>query len=317
MEDKRQRVKMALNNEPVDGVLCSVWRHLPEEKRTGESVIQDQIHYYRKTDVDFIKIMSDGYFAYPVEITVRKAADWKKLEPLREGHPYFAEQAERAKGIVEAVGKECMVFYNIFAPFSSLRFAATDSLIMEHLREDEEAVLHALDVIAYDNGRMARKAIRECGCDGVYFCVQGGEKKRFSHEEYMRLIAPSDKKALMEANQYSQWNLLHCCGWDGYENHLENWKDYPCKAVNWSVHVEKMDLLQGKELFGKKAVIGGLDNTKGGVVHKGDLEGIRKCVQGWKEIYAGVPGVLMGADCSFHSDIPLENIARLVREVHR
>ncbi|MDO4339263.1 MAG: uroporphyrinogen decarboxylase family protein [Eubacteriales bacterium] len=317
MENKRQRMKKALNNEAIDGILCSVWRHLPEEKRKGDYVIQDQIRYYRETDVDFVKIMSDGYFEYPLSREIQRASDWRYLEPLPENHPYFTDQEERAKQIVEEIGGECMVYYNIFAAFSSMRFAATDGLVMRHLKEDEEAVLYALDVIAGDNARLAEKIIRQCGCDGVYFCVQGGEKKRFSHEEYMRLVSPSDLRTLTAANQFSEWNLMHCCGWDGFENHLENWKDYPCRAVNWSVNVEKMSLEDGKKFFGGKAVIGGMDNTKESVIHKGSPEEIDRYVRKLAEKYRNMSGFLLGADCSFHSDIPLANISRLMETVHQ
>ena len=45
------------------------------------------------------------------------------------------------------------MFYNVFAPFSSLRFGSEaigldDAQVMRHIREDKNAVMHALDVIA-------------------------------------------------------------------------------------------------------------------------------------------------------------------------
>ena len=37
-----------------------------------------------------------------------------------------------------------------------------------------------LDVIAQDNATLAELLITEAGCDGVYYCVQGGEVDRFT-----------------------------------------------------------------------------------------------------------------------------------------
>ncbi len=112
-------------------------------------------------------------------------------------------------------------------------------MVMEHLRQDPESVLYALDVIAQSNALLAKLCVTEAGCDGVYYCVQGGEKERFTHEEYRRLITPSDKYVLEQVNQVSNNNILHCCGWAGIANHLENWQDYPAKAVNWAVYIEE------------------------------------------------------------------------------
>ena len=103
---------------------------------------------------------------------------------------------------------------------------------MAHLRKKPEAILYALDVIAQDNALLCEKLITEAGIDGVYYCVQGGEKDRFTPEEYRLLITPSDLKVLEHANRFSDTNVLHCCGWAGIPNHLQVWQDYPAKAIN-------------------------------------------------------------------------------------
>ncbi|MFQ9158294.1 MAG: uroporphyrinogen decarboxylase family protein [Blautia sp.] len=315
--DKRAEMMKALRGDKTERLLCSVWRHLPEEKRKGEYVIEDQIRYYRETDVDFLKIMSDGYFPYPLERIPETASEWYQLKPLNDDHPYFVEQLERAERIVKEIGTECMTFYNVFAPFSALRFAATDERIMHDIKENKEAVLHALDVIAHDHGKLAERVITEAGCDGIYFCVQGGEKKRFSHEEYMRLISASDLKVLMYANQFSKWNLLHCCGYDGFKNNLENWKDYPCCAVNWSVHVENTDLKEGKKYFGNKPVIGGFLNTKESMLYQGCDKDIEDLGKQMIAKYNKIPGIILGADCSLPWDIDISKIAKLMHVLHR
>ena len=59
---------------------------------------------------------------------------------------------------------------------------------MQHIKEDKLAVMHGLDVIAQDTADLAEMVIKEAGCDGIYFSVQGGEVGRFTEEEYRETI---------------------------------------------------------------------------------------------------------------------------------
>ena len=115
--DKRTRVLNAMNKQPVDHVPVGMWYHFSGENTRGEACVQAHLDYYRDTDLDFLKVMSDAY-TYPIPDSIRKADDWWKLTPLGPDHPYIRGQVERAGRIVEEIGKERCVFYNIFAPFS-------------------------------------------------------------------------------------------------------------------------------------------------------------------------------------------------------
>ena len=105
---------------------------------------------------------------------------------------------------------------------------------MAHLREDPQAVAYALGIIAEDNSTLCELLMTEAGCDGIYYCVQGGEKDRMTGETYRAYVTPSDKAVLSHANKFSPYNILHCCGWAGIPNRLENWQDYPAKVINWA-----------------------------------------------------------------------------------
>lgn len=117
---------------------------------------------------------------------------------------------------------------------------------------------------------------------------------------------------LKYANTLSENNILHCCGWAGDENRVEVWQDYPAKAVNWAVYVENMTLPEGKKFFGGKCVLGGFDNRKDGILYSGTKEEVQKeAVRLVTE--AGDIGVIIGADCTLPSDIPVERM-KWVRE---
>ena len=190
--DKRTRVFSAMDKKPVDHVPVGFWHHFEGEETLGEACVRAHVKYVRECDLDMVKIMSDSYFARPIPDDIRTAADWHSLRPLSPEDPFISEQVTRARRIVEEVGGEMPVFYNVFAPFSTLRFGAGEERVMRDLRTDKRAVMHALDVVARDCAMLTERLIREAGCDGIYFCVQAGELDRFTAAEYREMIMPSD-----------------------------------------------------------------------------------------------------------------------------
>ena len=318
--DKRTRVLNAMNKKQVDHVPVGFWFHVGGEEAEGEACIQAHLKYYRETDLDFVKIMCDGYFPYPLP-KIEKAEDWMKLEPLTADHPFIRGQVERAKKIVDEIGKERCVFYNVFAPFSSLRFGAdaigiSDDQVMEYIREDRNAVMKALDVIAQSNALLAELLITEAGCDGVYYCVQGGEYTRFTPEEYRETITPSDLYVLEHANRYSDNNMLHMCGWAGNRNQLAIWEDYPAKVVNWAVFVEGLSLDAGRYFVHGRTSLGGFEthwdeHTQQGIIYTGAKEELQEYTRNLI-LNHGKIGLMLGGDCTIDAKLDWERIRWVV-----
>ena len=313
---KRERTLAAMNLEPVDRPPVGFWFHFPDEQRAGRACVDAHLAYYNTIDVDMVKIMCDGYFDYPnpAAKAVREPADWYQMQPLGKDHPFITEQVARAKAVKAGLGDDMVVIYNVFAPFSLIRFAVGDDLVMDHIRRDPDAVAHALDVIARDCCTLSELLCTDAGIDGVYYCVQGGEKNRFTPEEYRRLITPSDLAVLHHANRFGIANVLHCCGWAGIPNHLEVWQDYPAKAVNWACYVEDMNLSQGRDFFGGRCVLGGFDNRPLGVLFGGtkdevQAETLRLVRQ------AGARGTILGADCTLPATVDIRRFQWVVDAV--
>lgn len=305
--NKRERVITALHGGEPDRVPAGFWFHFGGDAAKGQGAIDAHIDYFKKCDLDMMKIMCDNYFDYPNPLKVEKAEDFYKIEPMGSEHPFFKEQVERTRAIVEAVGEEALVHYTVFAPFSSIRFGYDEELVMRTLKEDPKAVCHALDVIAEDN-KMFVKALFDAGVDGIYYSVQGGEKNRFTIEEYREMITPSDKEVLDYANSLGDLNILHCCGYAGDKNNIEVWQDYSAAAVNWAVYVEKMSMKEGRAFFKNvKCVVGGFDNTADGILYKGSDDEVKAEIRRLVE-ETGSQGYILGADCSIQSDTPYERI---------
>ena len=305
--NRKERVLAALNNRETDRPPVGFWFHFPLEESLGQLCIDAHLNYYNNIDTDIAKLMCDGYFDYPnpVAKAVKEPEDWFRMQPLGKEHPFIREQVERAKAVKKGLPSDMLVLYNVFAPFSTIRFGTSDELVTEHLQKHPEAILYALDVIAQDNALLSELLITEGGVDGIYYCVQGGEKNRFTAEDYRWLITPSDLKVLQHANRFSDCNMLHCCGWAGIPNHMEVWQDYPVKAVNWACFVENMDLAEGKAFFGGKCVLGGFDNRENGLLCCGTREEIMAYTRQLVHQY-GKPGVMLGADCTLPRGIDVQ-----------
>lgn len=316
--NKRERVLAALNGQPVDRPPVGFWFHFQAEQTRGESCVQAHLDYYNRIDVDLVKIMCDSYFDYPnpVAKNVAEPLDWYGMKPLGADSPFIHEQVERVRQIKAGLKDDQVVLYNVFAPFSLLRFGAGEERVMDHLRRDPAAIVHALDVVAQDAALLGEKVITEGGADGAYYCVQGGEKNRFTPETYRRLITPTDRRVLEHINRFSTLNVLHCCGWAGDPNHLEVWQDYPVKAVNWACYIEQMGLPEGRAFFGGKCVLGGFDNRPQGVLCSGTREEVEaETVRLVRE--AGETGLILGADCTLPASIDRQRIGWVVDAVKR
>lgn len=316
--DKRERVLACMNHLTVDRPPVGFWFHFSDEQKMGAACVQAHLDYYNHVDVDLAKIMCDGYFDYPNPLaqSVQKASDWYHLKPLGKNHPFLREQVDRTKAVRDGLKDDMCVFYNVFAPFSSIRYGTSDELVMAHLREDPQAVAYALGIIAEDNSTLCELLMTEAGCDGIYYCVQGGEKDRMTGETYRAYVTPSDKAVLSHANKFSPYNILHCCGWAGIPNRLENWQDYPAKVINWAVFIEEMDLVRGRAFFGGKTVLGGCDNRKTGVLYTGSKAEVQSFVRKLVSSFDQDTGYMIGADCTLPADIDKKRIQWVIEAVN-
>ena len=77
--------------------------------------------------------------------------------------------------------------------------------------------------------------------------------------------------------------------------------------------MEEMDIPSGREFFGGKPALGGLDNRKEGVLYSGNEEEIRKAVRELIET-CGKKGFLLGADCTIPGDLPVEHVRWVLEE---
>ena len=295
--NKIERVRAALAGAQVDRVPASFWFHFTPDKAHGEASVRAHLDYYRESGVDYLKVMNEH--PYQANVSIQTPSDWKQVRPAPLSARFYQEQLDEIKRIVDELQDECLVITTLFNPFSSGN-DTSGHLVTEHLKEDPESVGQGLAAIADSLAEFALACV-DAGASGIYYSAQGGEEGRFTEEEFLRYIKPHDLTVLNRAKDRGEFHLLHICG---NRIRLPLYADYPSHAVNWAVTKDNLDLKNGHELF-QRTVVGGMDDR--GIVVDGSPDAIRAAV---REVIAdfGTRGLILGADCTFPTDIPVANI---------
>ena len=317
--DKKERFMRYLHNEPVDRVPVAIFHHFTERNEwlkglKSPEIFEKNVIGHQKAreffDPDVIKVMNDSLMIMPVDVSfVEKSEDLRRIQPPMPGSAFFEKSRELTDRVFAFYkDSEAPKYVTGFSPAMILKTAmnmefaslpgATPPLL-EFLAEDPESVMAALDKIADSVIALDEMLRKECGADGIYFCVNN-QKNYFPKEAYLKYIAPSEKKVMAADNKLSDMNCLHICGYAGLSNDLDLYKDYDAAAINWAVHAEGVSLSEGKKLFGGKPVFGGFEQA--GVIYTGSREELEKAVFAILD-EAGQTGIMIGADCTVPTDI--------------
>lgn len=319
---KKERLMAVLNHQMPDHIPVGFWFHFDGDEGAGDKCVEAHLKYYRETDIDFVKIMSDS-LGYPLRVVISKAEDWFNVKPLPEDDPFFTDTVKRCRAITDAIGDECYTYYNFFSAVNIVRERdvftqelaqgrSNYEIVAAHIRENPDAVRYAMCVIAGDYVRLAEKVVHDGGCLGIYQSLQGAEIDWLTKEEYETVAKPADLLQLEGINKISPYNMIHMCSWAGTPNHLEYWKDYPGAIKNWGTGVEGVSLTEGRKLFGEGCVIlGGLDNRLGHPLVSGAKEEIQQTVRDLLEEMKGIPFII-GADCTVPNTIDMNHICWVV-----
>ena len=313
--ERLELIDGSMDNKPVSRVPTGFWFHFLGEAETGDAGVDGKLlvanieghrRFIQAFKPDMIKIMSDGFFRYPVKKPIESLPEALSLiEVLEPGHPWIARQADLVKA-VRSFDYTARRFYNVFSPATTLRFMVGRDKLASWLEEDPDAVKEALDRMASSMAVLAQEALK-AGADGLYLSVQNPRVQTISDSLYDRVIKDSELKILKASQDGGGRDILHVCGYDGVRNRLGYFASYPASVISWAASVEGVPLGEGKRLFGGRAVVGGFANTPGSIIHKGSEQEIKAKA---REILAesGRVGVILGADCTVPSDIDLKRL---------
>lgn len=329
-ENKRQLLKDAMDNKETYRVPIGFWHHFIlgkdqfhglEEPELLDKTVEGHKRYYETIEPDMMKLMNEGFMGYPpvMESRLETGEDLLAIKSIGPDHPWITEQVRHVKRLVDLFGSEVMTFYNVFAPLQVIRirldFYDLDYDRFVYLAEHYPEELHAAGMeIQKDIKTLVQRILTETGLDGIYYCVQNIQSSMYDDEMYNRLIRPTEIEVLEAANELSDYNILHICGYAHHTNRLALYQDYEAKAYNWATFTEGVTIEEGRKYFPGKCVLGGFDNNPDTLIDIGSEEEVRAFVNRLVRD-CGRRGYIMGADCSIPNNIQDGRIHWISRQV--
>lgn len=331
-----QVLDVFLQRKPETTVPFSVWHHFTKDEFFDGLKNPDGVKtslaglkkYVNDVDPDYVKLMTDGFFHYPFH-GVDDLNDPKQLanlQELKDDDPWIKAQIDLINHQLQVVhGK--LAFYNVFSPLTYFKWALIDfdsSKLPEGDKKfgalyakDPQAVTKALESM----GRGVKKlvdAIAKTNVEGIYYSTQTiqdpslRKNKDFFDNVHKRIDLDISKTI---DNDF-EVNILHICGFEGFLNNLQWFTDYPYAVVNYAVNAENVPLAEGKKIFPKQVILGGLDITKDGTLYNDvPADAAANAVKLVKA--AGKDRLVLGADCTIQRDTPVANLTAVRDAVHK
>lgn len=321
-ENKRELVSTVLAGGKGDRVPVAFWWHFIggselirgyQNYETVQKVIRAHQTMFDTWEPDFMKIMTDGFFAHPslVESSVKTVEDLSKVRPITKEHPWIKRQVELAKAVSEYAGGEILTFFNVFSPLQALRLnmkylnVPQDSF-SDLMLQYPEKIEKITETIASDYKLLFDELKAETRIDGVYYSVQNIQDERATEDFHKEYVFPVELDVLGEIHEHWDHVILHICGYDHFKNKLGYYTGHKASAYNWAVHTDGVSLAQGKRLF-NAPVIGGFDNNRGTLIDEGSREELVSYTQRLIQ-ETGCEGLVIGADCTIPSDMDFSRI---------
>lgn len=308
-----------LNHEVVERVPTAFWFHYLQNELDNafdnpalvSKSLEGHKRFIENYDPDIIKIMTDGFFSYGNKALAKvdSVSALYDLKPLDDNHEWYDRQLELAYQVTKDYKGQIPFIYNLFTFANSFRFdsndVGSDKKLEALYREDPKAVEYASSIVSADLGKLAKRLIKEVGVTGIYLSSRNTEG--FSKDEFRNSILKDEQKIIDDAKSAGGINILHICGYEGYNNDLSFYEGVKVDIVNWAVVVENVPLEEGRKLFKDSVILGGFANTTEGILYKGSLDELkdetRRLIKN-----AGSTGLILGADCTIPRDTTADRL---------
>ncbi|MBI5950859.1 MAG: uroporphyrinogen decarboxylase [Chloroflexi bacterium] len=270
MTTHRERIQACLNGEAPDRTPIALWRHFPVDDQNPESLAASTLHFQATYDFDIVKVTPASSFAVKdwgvddqwtgdaegsrryTKRVIHKPEDWEKLALLEPTSPHLAGQLDCLRLLKKNLPAETPIIQTIFNPLSQAKNLAGNETLLAHLRQNPEAVMKGLDVIAKTTIKFI-EAAREIGIDGIFYAIQHAQVEVMDLDEYKTFALPYDQQVL-ETTQDFWCNMLHLHGKNVFFSLL---RMFNFQIVNWHDRETYPSLAEAQTLF-KGTVCGGL-----------------------------------------------------------
>ena len=267
---KKQRMEALLAGGKPDRPPFTVWHHFRLEKFPAEKLAQAALDFFRKNDLDLLKVMSD--FPYPTPIPGKKiesVKEWTELKVLESPYP---EQIKALQIIHRELDQEVYFIETIFQPWRVAEKISSKESVRRLLKENPLVLKEALLKIAGSLSNHAKLALR-AGAAGIFLAVTAADEEVMSAEEFRKIVRESDLRILKSIAKRAKFNVLHIHGSHPYWDELLN---YPVPIVNYSMRETGIGMEKIAARF-KGILMGGIDEIG---VAKANLSAIKREVSG-------------------------------------
>lgn len=299
---RTERVRAAVNGQPVDRLPLCFWHHF-RPAGSGARMADATLRFFdQEFDLDIVKIMPDLPYPFPRH-AIRDPEDWRLIEEVAPDQGMFGQRLVAIQMLRDILGSDTPIILTIYNPVSEVRrFAADPETFERHLRECPHFIHHALGIMAENLRRHIALAIA-AGADGVYYALQGITTDGLGDVGYREFGRPYDFAALRGAE--SGW--LNVCHVHGDHDLLMNLAvDYPVQVLSWSDRLTGLSLREVR-LMTDKCLMGGLHEF--GAIAKGDERAVIAEAQDAVEQTGGKKFILANG-CSVPDDTPHANLRR-------
>lgn len=292
LSPKIKRIKALLAGKKPDRPPFTFWHHFHLQDFPGEKHAETTLDFYRRYDLDLLKVMSD--FPYPGPGAGGKIVheeDWEKLAVLENPYP---EQINALKLIQSELKGEAFFVETIFQPWRVAEKISSKATVRTLLKEKPELLRHALMTIGGSLANHARLACKT-GAAGIFLAVTAADEEIMGIDVYREIVKPSDLLVLSAVPHKEAINVLHV---HGSHPHWEELVDLPVAVVNYSIRETGVELEWVASRF-PRIIMGGIDEVG---VAKAKPEAVSREVQRACQF---VPGhrLILSPGCSVPDDI--------------
>jgi len=320
--NKRERVYAALHGGSVDRLPISMWRHFHKQDQVPEELAQATLEFYRRYDLDLIKVTPSGLYA--IEdwgASIRYANDdetpprlkrpvigdpegWRELAALSVAQGALGRELQALAAIHDELGQsDAPVLMTLFSPLTLAHKLAGD-VVQQHLRDHPDDLHFGLATVAETTARFGAAALA-AGADGIFFATQLARPSLLSAEEYRDFGERYDLIVLEYLTAQTDLVVLHLHGEDVFFELVNN---YPVTAISWHDRDTSPSLREAMTQT-KKGLMAGLDPN---LLATGSPEEIADQARDAQR-QTGGRGLLLAPACVIPPEAPDENLQAVVQ----
>jgi len=317
----KERIYAAINNQPVDRIPFSFWKHFPKEEETGEKLAKALINFQKKFNFDLVKItppassIAEAWgskYVYRNDIegmrkSVRRCIfspisnykDWLKIKKINPKESILTRELDTVAITRSVIDKSVPIVHTIPSPLTVIKMLNNEEWIRD-LKEHPEDLKAALTNITETIKKFSELLLQN-GANGLFFYTHAATYDFLTEEEHKTFGQKYDLEIINELRQKTDLIILHIHGSNVMFKTLAN---YPVQIINWHDQLTAPSLVEGQKNF-PGAILGGIEESE--FLLKKKPEEIKRHIKNIIQ-QTGGKRLIIGPGCVLPLDIPEDNI---------